>query len=43
MLHIPCSNQLHIIQITKKMDYNVYGLFYSQIFDQHVSAPFAVM
>jgi len=43
MLHIPCSNHLHTIQITNKMNYNVYGVFYSQLFDQNVSAPVAVM
>ena len=25
------------------MNYNVYGMFYSQFFDQHVSAPVAAM
>ena len=36
-------NPLHNIQITNKMNYNVYGMFYSQFFDQHVSAPVAAM
>jgi hypothetical protein len=43
MVHVPCINQVHNIQITNKMHFNGYELFWSQFSHQHVSVAIAAI
>jgi hypothetical protein len=38
MFHLPCSNQIHDIQITNKLHFTLYDVLQSQFSHQHVSA-----
>ena len=43
MFHLPCINQIHNIQTTNKIHFNMYDVFYSLNSHQHVSAAIAVI
>ena len=43
MFHFPYINQIHNIQITNKMHFNVNDVFYSLNSHQHVSAAIAAI
>jgi len=36
MFHIPCIIQIHNIQLTNKIHFNVHNVFYSQCSCQHI-------
>jgi len=38
MFHLTCINQIHNVQITNKMHFSVYDIFYSQFSHQYVLA-----
>jgi hypothetical protein len=43
IFHLLFINQLHNMQITNKIHYNVYDVFYSQVSHQHVSAAISAI